>query len=528
MTPPPVTLTKAQYLATPVGGQAQNYAGYLRYIARARGGVVQQPLPDGKMQASDAPFVNGTGAGSDPYAGIIGSLPRPMTNQQITTQAHGEISPLVAAVTKQIEGQTQAATNAIKGFSGDAAAKLAALDFGAPYQGAEQGQAAVDAALQQSLSGAGTSDANALASRLAAINDPTVAAAANTLQANGAANGNTQLAQGSAALSNLIANAAAAKDYGLKQPGIQQLAGLQDIAAAEQAGTANIGTQTQQLEQQLPSIIQSLASQNDNRAAALTAARENQIARNDAINATAANNATKLAETKATAAAGVTKAEIAAQTKATAAEVAAARSDRSYRLQFAKTFGYDPITNKTLPGYTRNAAGEVVKAGSPSATGMKPPTADEINTWVDAFKNGKPTSVTRPVIDPKTGQVKTNPTTGKPVTTTQTQALGRLNYGQAYARLTALHVPDQEARQALDTVYKRGEQGRSWLSNEEQHALSSAKLPPVAHRYNGHAYLDQTQAQALTAANRMPPGQWVQGHTNTQDLGPIYVIASTY
>jgi hypothetical protein len=482
-------------------------------LGRFRPGIPDAPNAPGIAPAAPA----------DPYAGIINSLPQPMTNQQITTQAQGEISPLVAAVTKQITGQTQAATHAIGGYSADAAAKLAALDFAAPYQGAETGQAAVDSALRQSLAGAGSSDADALASRLAVINDPSVAAAANTLSANGAANGNTQLAQGSAALSNLIANAAAAKDYGLKQPGIQQLAGLQNIAAAEQQGTANIGTQTQQLEQQLPSIIQSLASQNDSRSAALTAARENQIARNDALAATTAKNTTAVQVAKARAAGQVKVARISAQTKANAASRPNASLSRTVGYVVDSTGKWIPGQNgqpQLLPGYTTNASGQVVKVGKTATSTAKPPTANEINSWVDAFKNGKP--VTTSVLAPKPDA------NGNPVYRSIRQKTGQLSYLQAYKRLTALHVPDPQARQALDTVYKRGEQGRSWLSNEEQAALSASKLPPVAHRYKGVAYLDRTQAQALTAAHRMPPGHWIQGSTATKDLGPIYVIDETY
>jgi hypothetical protein len=248
----PITLNRQQFLATAAGKKpGAKYANYLSYIANARG---QKPAP----------------LPQDPYAGIIAGLPSPLTPQQIQTQAAGEISPLVAAATKQIQGQTQAATNAIRGYSQDAASKLGAIDFAQPYQQAETGQAAVDNALRAALTGAGTQDAEQLAQRLAVINDPSVAAAASAVGANGAANGNTQLAQGSASLGNLIANAAAAGNYGQKQPGIARLAGLQQITGTQQQGLNQIGSQTQALEQQLPSIIQALTSQNDNRTQTLT------------------------------------------------------------------------------------------------------------------------------------------------------------------------------------------------------------------------------------------------------------------
>lgn len=333
----PITLSKAQFLATPVGKkQGSSYDSYLSYIAKARQGAGSTTAP-----------------AADPYTSIIAGLQQPYTPAQIQTQAQGQISPLVAAITKQIQGQTAAATNAITGYSQDAANKLRAINFGAPYAQAETGQAAVDDALRQSLSGAGTTDAAALSQRLAVLNDPSVAAAATGLTANGAANANTQLAQGSASLGNLLANAAAAKNYGQQLPGISNLAGLQQIAAAQQQGVSQIGTQTQQLESQLPSIIQGLQSQNDSRAQAITAARENQVARQDAISSTAASNASK-----------VSVAQIAAQTKATEDEVKQAQSDRTYALQFAKTYHVNPVTGQPLAGYMVNAKGQIVKQTS--------------------------------------------------------------------------------------------------------------------------------------------------------------------
>jgi len=337
----------------------------------------------GYSAAPGAPSAPAAPPPADPYAAIIAGAAKPSTGAQITKAAQGEISPLLAAVTKTIGGQTAAATNAIGGFTGDAAAKLAAIDFGAPYAGAEQGQAAVDAALRAELAGAGSTGADQLAQRLAVINDPSVGAAAGALTANGAANATTQVAQGSASLGELLANAAAAKDYGLKQPGITRLAGLNAIAAAGQQGQAQIAAQAHALEAQLPSIIQNLQAQSDQRAQYLTAAHENQLARNDKIaydqsvgQATAADHAATLNERAgATTQTNQTHLQIAqmnAQGKASAAQATQARSDRAYRLQFSKTFGYDPVTGNTLPGYTRNADGTVRKAGT-NANGAKTP-----------------------------------------------------------------------------------------------------------------------------------------------------------
>ena len=461
-------------------------------------------------------------ASADPYSAILGSIPKPLTGAQITSQAAGEISPLVAAITKTIGGQTANATNAISGFTGDAASKLAAIDFAAPYAQGEQGQAAVDAALRQELAGAGSTGADALASRLGVINDPTVGAAAGALAANGDANATTQVAQGSASLGELLANAASAKDYGLKQPGITRLAGLDAIAAAGQQGQAQIAAQAQALEAQLPSIIQNLQARNDARTQQVTAARENQLARQDAIASGGAATAVKIGIADANNATKVDIANVQAAGRASTASAAQARSDRSYRLQYAKTFGFDPVTNATLPGYQRTADGSVVKIGKATGPGgVKVPTANEINNYINAWKNGKPTSQTVKAANPDAN--------GNPVYRTIKTNTGQLNYQQAYKRLTTMGVPDPQARTYLDTAYKRGEQGRAWLTNEEQHTLTQASLPPRAYRYKGVGYIDQKQASALKAAGaKLPPGQWIQGSTATKDLGPIYVIDEAY
>ena len=441
----------------------------------------------------------------DPYSSIIAGMPKPLTGAQVTSEANAEISPLVAAVEKQIEGQTAAATNAIKGYSADAAAKLAGLDYQAPYTQSESGQAAVDDALRQALAGAGTSDADALSSRLAVINDPSVAAAAKQVADNGAANGTTALASGSAALSNLLANAAAAGSYGNKLPGLAQLAGLQDIAAAQQQGQSNIGTQTQQLESQLPSIIQNLQSENDSRSSALASARENQVARQDAIASTAANNATKLAQTQTSAAAGVQKAKIAANTKATQAS----RPNAS----LSKTVGYVVDSNgnwipgangkpQLLPGYTVNAQGHVVKAGKTATGTAAGLTPGEAQTYLKTISH---TSTHK---DATSGQYVTS--------TTHTT-----NYQTAYKYLRSRGVDDQQARELLNSSYKKGQDGRAWLTNEEQSAFSQynqtkgkaikghptggfGPVQPTPGMYNGQAFLTGRQLEVLNAYGVAP------------------------
>lgn len=554
-------LTEAQLEARAKKALAAVAAGQLIPAAYTTGGGVT----DGGPGSMAAPYTNhpppkkgstlahaaaAPAYGSDPYSTIIAGAPQPyspkdiqsligqytsgytpgLTQAQIQAQAQGEVSPLVAAITQSITGQTNRAGDAIRGYSQSLADSLAALNFAAPYQTGEQAQASVDSALKASLNDAGSSDADQLASRLAVINDPSVAQAAQAVSANGAANAGTQVAQGSNALSDLIANAAAAGEYGMKQPGIAKLSGLQQLAANEQNGQNQIGSQTQQIESQLPSIIQALtgesdqnrnarasaASQalasllgvNENRANNITTLKTNQLARNDNINAATAKNATSLQTAKIKA--------------ATAQEAAAAKGAESSvkdRLAFAKVYGYDPVTNQVIAGYKRNPDGTVSKATKGVAG--KSLTPNELSSMVDTLYNGTTSSVRVKAPNPDAN--------GNPVYRSTTKRTGQFNYQQAYQRLRALNVPDPQARQALDTVYKRGERGRAWLTNEEQSALKQSGLLPSAHRYKTLAYLDTTQAAALQAAGGLPAGEWIkQAKTKTKDLGPIYVLSEAF
>jgi hypothetical protein len=194
-------------------------------------------------------------------------LPAPLTDTQIQSRAQGELDPLVAKLTAGINAQAKNAGAAISGYTGSLAQALGGEDFGAPYQGAEQQQAAVDSALAQALAGGGTQGAADLSSRLASIGEPGVTgAAANAVAATGTGNSNTVLGMGSSSLSQLIADAAAAKSYGQKLPGLAQLSGLQDLAGVQQSAVKNISDQTGTLEGQLPNLVNQLRNQSDTRA----------------------------------------------------------------------------------------------------------------------------------------------------------------------------------------------------------------------------------------------------------------------
>lgn len=482
---PPVTLTPGQFAKTGAAAKpGATYAKYQKFIAARRGGNT------------------GTAAApTDPYAPIIAGLPQPESQGQMQQTAQGEISPIVAAIVKEITQQEKGATGAISGYANDAASKLAAINYGQPYTQGEGAQAATDATLAAAEAGQGTSDAQSLQQRLAVINDPSVAAAATNVAGNGAANANADLSQGSASLSNLIANAAAANSYGQKLPGIQRAAGLQDIAGVQQTGAANIASGTTAAEQQLPSILQNLQSENDNRSSAIASAKQNQLARNDNIAAGTATLNEKTAATNATNQTRVDVANIAANERASTAQLAQARSDRTYRLQLAKTLGYDPVTGNLLPGYVQQG-GRVVKA-SASAASKGTLTANEVSSLVQKWHDGKSTitSQEQPHTDAN----------GNAVYRSVRGTADKVSYQQGYQYLRQHGQTDQQARTALNLVYGRGEQGRSWLTNDEQTALKSTGHQSTVGMYQGNAYLGPKQVAALKAAGKLPPGELVNG-----------------
>lgn len=182
------------------------------------------------------------------------------------------------------------------------------------------------------------------------------------------------------------------------------------------------------------------------------------------------------------------------------------------------------VNGKTIPWKASSTV-----AGGTSASTPKVPTASQINNLVTAWKTGKSTTVS--VKEPHSDA------NGNAVYKTKRITTGKLSFGQAYKRLTTMGLNDTQARQYLDSAYKRGEQGRGFLTNEERaalHANAPKRLPgfagdfTAAHVYKGVGYLDQQQAAVLSHAGLMPPGHWINGSTKMKDLGPIYVIAETY
>jgi hypothetical protein len=162
-----------------------------------------------------------------------------------------------------------------------------------------------------------------------------------------------------------------------------------------------------------------------------------------------------------------------------------------------RTWRYDPITNTAVP-----VVGPPAKA--PTST-TKAPTPGQLNGLVDSWYQGKPSSrrVRAPELDANGNpvfQIRPGPRTGQ------------LTYQQAYRRLRALNVADQQARQLLDTRYKRGERGRPWLALPQRTTLRKAGVNPNANYRRGsegmYAYLTRRQALVLQQAGLLPPGKW--------------------
>ena len=450
-------------------------------------------------------------------AGYTNSLPAPQTPGQIQQTAQSEISPIIQNLTDTISRQTRAGEGAISGYSSNLAQQLAAElgNVESTYGDAAQALAASNAAQAEGIKGTGNDLASGLAGKLAQIQAGPAASAVAlgpvTEGATGAAN--AAYGHGSAALDQLLSDAAAQGAYTAKLPGIAREQGLTDINNLNLAGQKTLADQTGAVEQKIPDIVQALTTASNtaetNRASAAMDAYKYLTSRNDALALGTAKNqaAVQVANTKA--AEGRYAANQKAATAREAAAAKAAQTSFDNRLKFAKTYGYDPVTGATLPGYTKNAQGQVVKTTTSTKGEL---TDSQAAKLVQQWHDGKTVSVTTPVVDPKTGKQQVSPTTGKPITTTKTAVQGTLNYGQAYAMLRQFGKTDVQARKLLDTVYAKGDQGRAWVTNEEQIALKKAGVPYKAKTIKDaqgatRGLLGPRQVAALKAAHQLPPGQ---------------------
>lgn len=254
-------------------------------------------------------------------------------------QAQQEIDPIIAAIKAAAASEAGSADKAIEGLTNSYAKGIAGIDYGSPYSGAEEQQAAVDNALRQSASGQGSSLAAALSQRLQALQGSSGASAVNqeaaALANQGAGIGNADLAGGSAELGQLISDAAAAKSYGQKMPGVVRSAGLQGISQAQGQAEQAINQGTLQAESDLPNIVQQIkADRQATKAAKAQAAYQNEEiqAKDAALNLTARKDSASIQQ-------GNARLAIEQQNANTSAERAAQEalnSNRSYKLALGR------------------------------------------------------------------------------------------------------------------------------------------------------------------------------------------------
>lgn len=370
------------------------------------------------------------------YVGMYGT---PQTDTQIQAGAQAQIDPIVAALTKQINDRAASSSRAITGNANSLAASLGQIDYGAPYASATHDQAAVNAALQQSLTSGGNALAQDLTSRLGVIDDPTVGAAGGAVSAFGTGTGNTELASGSANIGQLLAEAAAAKTFGLKQPGLARMQGLQDVAGVNQQAVNDIGTGTTSVLQQLPQIVQAMRSSNQN------------------LRGDRAGSAAQIFETLT--GQNVTKAGLRAglqsdQQKITAASTPMPDSSLSNSVHhLVDQFG-NPILG---PDGKLQPTGTQPASSKPLTAAVKAKLAKSAET----LRYGE---APKQQYDSKTGTWLDVPNTGTP----------NSSYEEAYQSLVAQGATPTYARAQVNRLYKPGEYGRP-LSKGQKKTSAAVK-----------------------------------------------------
>lgn len=158
--------------------------------------------------------------------------------------------------------------------------------------------------------------------------------------------------------------------------------------------------------------------------------------------------------------------------------------------------------------------GQVVKVLPPAPSSTKTKGALSLagaRTWVGTLGR----TVT---LKDASGKTALNPD-GSP----KTQTSHKLRYMQAYKFLRRNGIADVDARTLLATSYQRGQDGRAWLTNEEQTVLAraqkSASQPGYiglqgnhavvrgltkVHKYQGHAFLTPIQFKVLQENGQAP------------------------
>lgn len=434
-------------------------------------GVTPHPAPVPK--AKPAAPVTPKQPARKPAAAV--ATPAQLSPEDQAAQAvTAALAPLYAAQGTQATGQNTAITNLTKAI-------IAQLMPGAAQVGGQYDQAIGQ---QTNLS---NSAADALRAAnpntqdqalLSAINAPQAQRDQLANQNSAAFNGAASVGQyvgGVLPMSSLQSQKLAAMGLAQQQPAIEGLRGQQALSAALATQSADRA----KIDAMRPDLIQKYTAAN-------TAAEQKQAY----LDIARESLGLKKQNQTFTQTLAVTKTNMSI--------------DKFNATQTAKANKIDVTVSKSIPGgIARNSNGDpIIKGGkvitidANGSTTAKVPTASQISGFVDKWKAGKTQSVTTVAKDAQGNTVYD--ANGAPKTVTQTvQGTKPLGYGQAYRRLRAMGLGDVKTREYLNTAYVRGEQGRAWVTNREQSALSKAGLPP---RARVMTKADGTKVGVLTGA----------------------------
>lgn len=441
------------------------------------------PTPKAKTPAPVAPK-----PARKPAAAKAAAPPQLSVEDQATAAVNAALAPLYASQTKQASGQNAAITQFTKAI-------IAQLLPGAAQVGGQFDQAI---GAQTNLS---NSAADALRAAnpntqdqalLSAINAPQAQQAQLAAQNNAAFNGGAAVGQyvgGVLPIGALQSQKLGAMTIAHQQPAIEGLRGQQALGAAlagQQAERAKIDAMR-------PDLVQKYTAANtaaEQKQAYLDIARQSLglKAQNQSFSQKLAVAKTNLTVEKYNA--GVT----------------------------AKNNKIDVTVSKSIPGgIARNSngdpiirGGKVITIDAAGKTQAKVPTASQISGFVDKWKSGKTQSVTSVAKDADGNPVYD--ANGAPKTISETKtSVPPLKYGQAYRRLRTMGLTDVKARSYLNTAYQKGEQGRGWLTNDQRSTLQKAGRQSYVGFFQGHAFIALPQAAALKKANKLPPGELVNG-----------------
>ena len=417
------------------------------------------------------------------------------------------LGPEIASLNSLYAGRAKSGMDAIGGFTKQLAAVLAPLagQMRGIYGGAEQSQAASDAALRQALAGGGQSLADTLSAKLGAINAPgaQVADVAGGQAQTGVGAGNAGFALGSAELGRLIGTGTAEQTFAAKQPGIAGFTGLQKAGELQQSLQSELADKIAGMQGQGPAFVQSQVADVRANRTALAKNRQDLALAN--------------AKSKQTLAIAKDRSD---QAWARIQQGTANAADRrAYQANLLQLRQQGIITKQEYDAQTlalRKRGQDITLRGQDltnaraGGTGGKGLTAgQQAKLKGTAFTMAEQTYK---------GFTAADGTSHPPI-----------GYQQALIEMQKEGVPVAIGMQALDRFYKQGERGRPFLNIYERRALLAGGVNPDAVRmgtFNGitAGQLRQTYAGILRRAQSAgaPP---LGGSQNTALVKGTYPLA---